>query len=98
MALETRLRNTAHRRGTDLQRLRRRVAFERLLARLFVQDDPPWLLKGGYALELRLQDQARSTLDLDISVPDLEHLGLLTDVGENISPTETVYEHLQHPS
>ena len=69
-ALEARLRNSAHSRGTDLQRLRRRVAFERLLARLFTQEDPPWILKGGYALELRLGDQARSTLDLDLSVPD----------------------------
>ncbi|MBU0702710.1 MAG: nucleotidyl transferase AbiEii/AbiGii toxin family protein [Chloroflexi bacterium] len=95
IALETRLRNTAQSRGTDLQRLRRRVAFERLLARLFVQDDPPWLLKGGYALELRLQDQARSTLDLDISVPDPGRIQLLTEMGKDASPTEAVYEHIQ---
>jgi hypothetical protein len=69
-ALETRLRNMAQQGGIDLQRLQRRVAFERLLARLFSGDDPPWLLKGGYALELRFRDRARSTLDLDLSVPD----------------------------
>jgi len=69
-ALETRLRNMAQQEGIDLQRLQRRVAFERLLARLFAGDDPPWLLKGGYALELRFRDRARSTLDLDLSVPD----------------------------
>lgn len=73
-ALEARLRNVAQKQGTDLQRLQRRVAFERLLARLFAADDPPWLLKGGYALELRLQDRARSTLDLDLSVPKPERL------------------------
>ncbi len=73
-ALEARLRNIAQREGTDLQRLQRRVAFERLLARLFVAEDPPWLLKGGYALELRFRDRARSTLDLDLSVPDLARL------------------------
>jgi len=95
IALETRLRNTAQSRGADLQRLRRRVAFERLLARLFMQDDPPWLLKGGYALELRPQDRARSTLDLDISVPDPGRIQLLTRVGKDASPTEAVYEHLQ---
>ena len=44
-ALEARLRDIAHQEGTDLQRLQRRVAFERLLARLFVGDDPPWLLR-----------------------------------------------------
>lgn len=48
-ALEARLRNIAQQEGTDLQRLQRRVAFERLLARLFVGDAPPWMLKGGYA-------------------------------------------------
>ena len=47
MALEERLRNVSLRQGTDLQRLRRRVAFERLLARLFADEKPPWLLKGG---------------------------------------------------
>lgn len=73
-ALQARLRNVAHQRGTDLQRLQRRVAFERLLARLFAGQDPPWLLKGGYALELRLPDRARSTLDLDLSVPEPERL------------------------
>jgi hypothetical protein len=84
-ALEARLRNAAQSRGTDLQRLRRRVAFERLLARLFAQDDPPWLLKGGYALEMRLEDRARSTLDLDMSVPGPECLQLLAAVGEDVS-------------
>jgi predicted nucleotidyltransferase component of viral defense system len=73
-ALEARLRNMARQQGTDLQRLQRRVAFERLLARLFAEEEPPWLLKGGYALELRLRDRARSTLDLDLSVPAPERL------------------------
>jgi predicted nucleotidyltransferase component of viral defense system len=80
-ALEARLRNIAQSRGTDLQRLRRRVAFERLLARLFALDDPPWLLKGGYALELRFEDRARSTLDLDISVPAPERLQVVVETG-----------------
>jgi amino acid transporter len=30
------------------------VAFERFLARLFDRDSARWVLKGGYALELRL--------------------------------------------
>jgi hypothetical protein len=94
-ALEARLRNIARSRGTDLQRLQRRVAFDRLLARLFAQDDPPWLLKGGYALELRLEDRARSTLDLDMSIPDLDRLRLLTAAGEKISCADMIHEHLQ---
>jgi hypothetical protein len=34
-ALETRLQTRAREEGTDLQRLRRQVAFDRFLARLF---------------------------------------------------------------
>ncbi len=95
VALEARLRNMAQEHGTDLQRLRRRVAFDRLLARLFAQEDPPWLLKGGFALEMRLKDRARSTLDLDMSVPNPDRLRLPAAAGENISIVHIVYDHLQ---
>jgi len=94
-ALEARLRNVAQGRGTNLQRLQRRVAFERLLARLFAQDDPPWLLKGGYALELRLQDRSRSTLDLDLSVPDPERLKPSAMQGEGDSRAGLIHRCLQ---
>jgi hypothetical protein len=93
-ALQARLRHIAHTRGADLQRLQRQVAFERLLARLFSHDDPPWLLKGGYALELRLPDRSRSTLDLDLSVPEPERLWLSADVADGDSPVQ-VYACLQ---
>ena len=94
-ALEARLRNMARQQGTDLQRLQRRVAFERLLARLFVGKDPPWLLKGGYALELRLRDRARSTLDLDLSVPDPERL-LPSASGDEVERIDLqIHEQLQ---
>lgn len=52
---------------TDLNRLRRQVSFDRLLARLFRDAAPPWFLKGGYALELRYK-AARSTVDIDFTV------------------------------
>jgi hypothetical protein len=74
VGLEARLSRMAQEEGVDLQRLQRQVAFDRLLARLFVQDDPPWLLKGGYALELRFAGRARSTRDLDLSVLTLKTL------------------------
>src|SRR5690348_9584987 len=62
-------------------RLRRQVAFDRLLARLFAESepDPPWLLKGGYAFELRLGAHARTTKDIDLSIPLLSRL--VTDAG-----------------
>jgi hypothetical protein len=101
-ALQARLRNVARQRGTDLQRLQRRVAFERLLARLFagqtrvpLGQDPPWLLKGGYALELRLPNQARSTLDLDLSVPKPERLLSPTAGEEPARRDAQIHEQLQ---
>jgi hypothetical protein len=66
-ALEARLQAIAKAEGIDLQRLRRQVSFDRLLARLFVDKNAPWLLKGGYAMELRLQ-KARTTKDIDLTV------------------------------
>lgn len=66
-SLETRLRATAAEQGIPLQYLRLKVAIERLLARLFAIDDPPWLLKGGYAMELRYRPRARTTKDIDLS-------------------------------
>jgi hypothetical protein len=94
-ALESRLRNAAREHATDLDRLRRRVAFERLLARLFHVEDPPWLLKGGYALELRLKDMARSTLDLDMSVPHPERLQPEATEEEALSQAQLAYESLR---
>ena len=66
-ALEERLKQIARAENTELQRLRRRVAFDRLLARLFQRADTQWVLKGGYAMELRFQI-ARATKDLDFTV------------------------------
>ncbi len=69
-ALEARLNERARRDGVDLHRLRRQVAFDRLLARMFDPSQPVrdgWILKGGYALEMRFH-MARSTKDLDLTV------------------------------
>jgi predicted nucleotidyltransferase component of viral defense system len=94
-ALEDRLRNLAQRQGIDLQRLRRRVAFERLLARLFEDTGAPWLLKGGFALELRLQNRARSTVDLDLTVPDPDRVLMAQNAKNGISSTDLFYDLLQ---
>jgi hypothetical protein len=84
-ALEARLNERARRDGVDLHRLRRQVAFDRLLARMFdpsqsVRDS--WVLKGGYALEMRFH-MARSTKDLDLTVKSGQGRG-----GESISLRE----------
>ena len=66
-ALEERLKKTAQADRIDINRLRRQVAFDRLLARLFQENSAPWVLKGGYALELRFK-AARSTVDIDLAL------------------------------
>jgi predicted nucleotidyltransferase component of viral defense system len=71
-ALETRLLTRAREEGTDLQRLRRQVAFDRFLARMFSKGPKatyPWILKGGYAMELRTHS-ARTTKDIDLTLHD----------------------------
>jgi hypothetical protein len=65
MALEQRLKDGIP-DGAALARDRKRVAFDRLLARLGRVAAGKWLLKGGFALDLRLAARARSTKDIDI--------------------------------
>ena len=90
-ALEERLKRVSREEAVDLQRLRRQVAFDRFLARLFRHTQTDWVLKGGYAMELRFHT-ARATKDLDFTVrgkPEgvLEYLqdaGAL-DIGDFLS-------------
>lgn len=82
MALEQRLLSQsngfsdegASPRRISLDRLRRRVIFERILARLQAAEPGLWVLKGGMALEVRLREAARLSKDLD--------LGLRADVHD----------------
>jgi hypothetical protein len=66
-ALEERLKRAFLTDRTEPNRLRRQLSFDRLLARLFQKEPVPWVLKGGYALELRFKD-ARSTVDIDLTM------------------------------
>jgi hypothetical protein len=66
-ALDARLANQSRESGIDLNRLRRRVVFERLLARLSRAQHGTWVLKGGMALEIRWANRARATRDLDLA-------------------------------
>lgn len=74
-ALEERLKNIAAERKVALQGLRVKVAIERLLARLFQATNSPWLLKGGYAMELRYRPMARATKDIDLTLLSMEAIG-----------------------
>ena len=80
-ALEDRLRLIAEKEKLPISRLRREVAFDRFLARLFAVENAPWILKGGYALELRIKE-ARATKDIDMALR--ESLGKDKPLNEGI--------------
>ena len=104
-ALEERLKRASLTEQIDPNRLRRQVAFDRLLARLFREEPAPWVLKGGYALELRFKT-ARSTVDIDLTLQrvasdtsaggDTNHVvqEMLQSVQEPAVLEQTVHDHL----
>jgi len=91
-ALETRLLALSRDGSLSLVRLRKSVAFDRLLARLFAVAPDRWVLKGGLALDYRLGAKARTTMDIDLAGPggedaataDLLATGEL-DLGDHFS-------------
>jgi Nucleotidyl transferase AbiEii toxin, Type IV TA system len=64
-ALKHRLRLEAQRSSVTLQRLRKEAAYHRPLYRLQRAAPDSWVIKGGFALILRLGEQARATRDVD---------------------------------
>jgi hypothetical protein len=83
-ALEDRLRSRSLRTGIPLVRLRKMVAFDRFLARLIRHQPERWILKGGFAIQLRLPDKARTTKDMDFLTLDKSQdvLFLLRQTGK----------------
>lgn len=71
-ALEDRLKAISKNEGKELGWLRNKIAFERLLERLFqgeAQKEHQFLLKGGYGIEIALEQIGRTTKDIDICLP-----------------------------
>lgn len=66
-ALEHRLKERAGAEGVSVVRLRKRAAFLRFLARHDAVARQRWVLKGGFALDLRLGSSARSSQDIDLA-------------------------------
>src|SRR5271165_6005456 len=67
-SLEAHIRKRATERRMPFSTLQLKLVIERLLARLFGNPAPPWLLKGGFAMDLRFRPRARTTKDVDLSV------------------------------
>lgn len=71
-ALERRLLTQAQQTGVPLMRLRKLVAFDRLIARLVTATPDRWILKGAVALHFRAGPRFRGTMDLDLGRHDDE--------------------------
>lgn len=67
-SINHRLANVAAERHVAPDRVRRHFVFQRILVRLSAAEG--WVLKGGFALEVRLGLQARATKDLDLAMLD----------------------------
>lgn len=84
--------NTAREAGVLVRRIHLVVAIDRLLARLLVAASGKWVVKGGYANQLRRPDDARFTEDLDLKIdaaietaPQLLASGFAVDLADDIS-------------
>jgi hypothetical protein len=88
-ALSDRLKIEAKKQDIELQRLTRQVAYDRLLARIFSERNAPFLLKGGYAMQLRVSN-ARGTKDVDLA---LRNAKLLSSNSQE--QNEAIFEYLR---
>jgi len=68
-AIQEKLKLISRKEGVDIMRLYRQVGYTHFLARLFKDKNVPWVLKGGHALELRLQE-SRATKDIDLALKE----------------------------
>jgi hypothetical protein len=84
--------NAAREAGVVPRRIHLVVAIDRLLVRLLQAAPGQWVVKGGYANQLRRPDDARFTEDLDLKIdaaietaPDLLASGFAVDLGDDFS-------------
>lgn len=92
-SLLTRMTTEARSADVTVRRIHLVVAIDRLLARLLVSTPPgSWVVKGGYANQLRRPDSARFTEDLDLKVdaaietaPELLAAAFAVDLTDDFS-------------
>jgi hypothetical protein len=84
--------NVAREAGVVPRRIHLVVAIDRLLVRLLQAAPGQWVVKGGYANQLRRPDDARFTEDLDLKIdaaietaPELLASGFAVDLGDDFS-------------
>lgn len=91
-SLIVRMSNAARDTGVVPRRIHLVVAIDRLLVRLLQAAPGQWVVKGGYANQLRRPDDARFTEDLDLKIdaaietaPELLASGFAVDLGDDFS-------------
>jgi predicted nucleotidyltransferase component of viral defense system len=91
-SLLVRMSNAAREEGVVPRRIHLVVAIDRLLVRLLEAAPGRWVVKGGYANQLRRPDDARFTEDLDLRIdaaietaPELLASGFAVDLGDDFS-------------
>lgn len=91
-SLIVRMSNAAREAGVVPRHIHLVVAIDRLLVRLLQAAPGQWVVKGGYANQLRRPDDARFTEDLDLKVdaeietaPELLASGFAIDLGDDFS-------------
>ncbi len=92
-SLLVRMATEARAAGVVARRIHLVVAIDRLLARLLVAAPPgSWVVKGGYANQLRRPERARFTEDLDLRIdaaieaaPELLAAGLAVDADDDFT-------------
>jgi hypothetical protein len=64
--LEDRLIQISMQNGVTLARLRKLVVFDRFMARLTAFQTTPWVIRGGYALQLYMGEQIHAIKNVDL--------------------------------
>ncbi len=86
-ALEERLKTRVDGDPARIGRDRKRVVFDRLLAHLALAAPGTWVLKDGFALDLRLGEAARTTRDGDVAwrVGEEQVLDVLVEAAAGVA-------------
>lgn len=91
-SLLVRMSSAAREAGVVPRRIHLVVAIDRLLVRLLQAASGQWVVKGGYANQLRRPDDARFTEDLDLRIDaaietaaELLASGFAIDLGDDLS-------------
>ena len=96
-ALEDRLNRQSQGAPASLVRLRKLVAFDRLLARLRHVAPERWLLKGALAIDYRINGQYRTTRDIDLWRPDGPDEALSDFLAAQLVDLGDYFEFRIHP-